>query len=55
MDYSPEFSLLKLMNLIGETFTEIETKAVMATLVSAFSFLHSKNIVHRYFYIILLK
>ncbi|OUM64170.1 hypothetical protein PIROE2DRAFT_9138 [Piromyces sp. E2] len=47
MDYSSEFSLLRLMNLIGETFTEIETKAVMATLVSAFSFLHSKNIVHR--------
>jgi len=47
MDYASEFSLLKLMNLIGETFTEIETKAVMATLVSIFSFLHSKNIVHR--------
>eukprot|EP00833_Pecoramyces_ruminatium_P000201 jgi/Orpsp1_1/1174233/evm.model.c7180000049352.1 len=47
MDYSPEFSLLKLMNLIGETYTEIETKAVMATLVNVFSFLHSKNIVHR--------
>jgi len=47
MNYSAEFSLLKLMNLIGETFTEIETKAVMATLVNVFSFLHSKNIVHR--------
>jgi len=47
MDYAQEFSLLKLMNLVGETFTEIETKAVMATLVNAFSFLHSKNIVHR--------
>ena len=47
MDYAPEFSLLKLMNLIGETYTEIETKAVMSTLVNVFSFLHSKNIVHR--------
>jgi len=47
MNYTQEFSLLKLMNLVGEPFTEIETKAVMATLVNVFSFLHSKNIVHR--------